>query len=268
MDKQQQNLASLLASKNASPHRLYWLALVLALLAPLALWIDLPVARTCIQQHGMTPHAIRKIVDLHKLLALSEVFAHGIGVVLIISTVLVLDPARRLRDALRLFVCSLGAGITADVVKLFVGRTRPNAFDFEGGIVQTFVGWAPLLTLDNAGEALSRNIQSFPSAHTATAFGLAVALGWLYPRGRALFFAFAILAAIQRIDAGAHYVSDTLAAAALGCLAATLSIDSRRWPARFFDRFERRGQTLSIRRAASQTTADVSPAPDVKTPAA
>ena len=41
----------------------------------------------------------------------------------------------------------------------------------------------------------SRSAQSFPSAHTATAVGLALGLGSLYPQGRRYFAALAALAA-------------------------------------------------------------------------
>ena len=57
----------------------------------------------------------------------------------------------------------------------------------------------------------------FPSAHAATAVGLAIALGVLYPRGRWLFIAFAFLAGLQRIEAQAHFASDVLAGAAVAC---------------------------------------------------
>jgi membrane-associated phospholipid phosphatase len=45
-----------------------------------------------------------------------------------------------------------------------------------------------------------------------------VALAFLYPRGRWLFIGLAALAAFQRIEVQAHFASDVLAGAALGCL--------------------------------------------------
>ena len=77
-------------------------------------------------------------------------------------------------------------------------------------------------------------MQSFPSAHTATAVGLAIGLSWMYPRGRWLFAVFAALVACQRMQSCAHYLSDTLFGATVGFLVATVCIEYVKW----FDRFE------------------------------
>ncbi len=79
--------------------------------------------------------------------------------------------------------------------------------------------------------------QSFPSAHTATAAGLAAALTWLYPQGRLLFPLLAILVGCQRIVCGAHYLSDVCIGAAAGCLVAQFFLRVGRLPA-WFDRWE------------------------------
>ena len=60
--------------------------------------------------------------------------------------------------------------------------------------------------------------QSFPSGHTATAVGLAVALACAYPRGRWFFAGMALLAACQRVGDGHHFLSDTLAGASVAFL--------------------------------------------------
>ena len=85
----------------------------------------------------------------------------------------------------------------------------------------------------------SNSASGIPSGHTATAFGLAVGLGRIYPQGRWLFFSFAMLAALQRVDVDAHYLSDTVAAAAIGFLCAACVFDARGL-GRWFDRLERR----------------------------
>jgi membrane-associated phospholipid phosphatase len=61
-----------------------------------------------------------------------------------------------------------------------------------------------------------------PSGHSATAFSLAFCLSKLYPRGRVLWFSFALLLASSRIMVDAHYLSDVFAGAALGWLIAKL----------------------------------------------
>jgi hypothetical protein len=52
-----------------------------------------------------------------------------------------------------------------------------------------------------------------------------------------LFFAFAALAAFQRIESSAHYVSDTLAGAAIACVIVGLCFDTRVFGTAF-SRFE------------------------------
>jgi membrane-associated phospholipid phosphatase len=151
--------------------------------------------------------------ELDKLFALSEVFGHGTGAFLVILTVWVLDP-RGWRVAAWLAGATYGAGMGANVLKMLVERTRPNAV--VGQIIgwDTFQAWIPLWTAGRGG-------QSFPSGHMATAVGLAVGLATLYPRGRWLFAAFAVLAGCQRIESGAHFPSDVLWGAAVGLLVGT-----------------------------------------------
>ncbi len=129
----------------------------------------------------------------------------------------------------RLLTMSWGAGLTADMVKLSIRRLRPREFDYSGGVFDTF---GPLW---NVGRGHGE--QSFPSAHAASAVGLAVALSWLYPRGRILFAGLAILACMQRIATSAHFPSDVLAGAAVGYLFAQCCI-GQGWLAPRFDRWE------------------------------
>jgi membrane-associated phospholipid phosphatase len=200
-----------------SSNSLYLSAVVLAVLAAAALLVDIPVARLSVEN--------RASGDIRKLLNISEVFAHGFGVALILITVAVLDPSRR-RQLPRVCACAFGAGIVAQLAKHGLPRTRPNVFDFTGDVWSTFSATSSSLGGD-AGRMMVRGLQSFPSGHTATAVGLAFGLGWLYPRGRWLFFAFAALAAFQRIESSAHYVSDTLAGAAIACVMVGLCFDAR-----------------------------------------
>jgi membrane-associated phospholipid phosphatase len=149
---------------------------------------------------------------LKDFLEIIETFGNGIGVAVILVTVFVLDPSRRVY-LLRVIECAYGAGLAANGLKLLIARTRPNGFNYLGDVWTTFGAWFPGSSAGSVG-------QSFPSAHTATAFGLAAGLAWLYPRGRWLFFTFAVLVGCQRIQSGMHYLSDVLAGAALGSLIA------------------------------------------------
>jgi membrane-associated phospholipid phosphatase len=182
---------------------------VLAVLAVAALSIDLPLAASI--RSGGLPNALRRLVRL------SEAFGWGGTVLLIILTAAVLDP-RGWQVAWRLAAGSLAAGLFTDGVKLLVARLRPSAADLSGQVQNTFGGWLPLFAGDRPGRPYGHALQSFPSAHAATAAGLAIGLAVLYPRGRWLFVTFALLACLQRIDAQAHFLSDVLAGAALGTM--------------------------------------------------
>jgi len=199
-----------------STSRATWLAglgACLLVLAILALWIDLPVAQF-IKGRGLSG-------ELRRLVRLSEAFGWGGTVGIIILLAALLDP-RGWRVAWRLAICSYGAGITADGIKLLIGRLRPAHANLAGSVSETFAAWLPAWRAESLGLDYGHNLQSFPSGHAATAAGLAVALAFLYPRARWLFVAFAVLASLQRVEAQSHFVSDVLAGAALGCLLGAL----------------------------------------------
>jgi membrane-associated phospholipid phosphatase len=126
----------------------------------------------------------------------------------------------------------LAAGGLADLLKMLVLRTRPYECALDGTVWSTFGQWFPVLGIGSPG-------QSFPSAHTATAVGLAAALIWLYPQGRLLFSLLAALVGCQRIACGVHYLSDVLVGAAVGCLVAQLILQVGRLPV-LFNRWESR----------------------------
>ena len=130
----------------------------------------------------------------------------------------------------RVIVIVVGSAIAADLVKLLVTRDRPYHFDFSGGVWQTFGQWFSLANIESVH-------QSFPSAHTAVAVSLAIALTWHYPRGWWLFSALAFLAACQRLQSSAHYLSDVLFAAAVGSAVAVVCLCIGPVP-RWFDRRE------------------------------
>jgi membrane-associated phospholipid phosphatase len=191
--------------------RLLAAAILLAALAASALMIDMRVAQAVKQRR--LPGELRRVIRL------SEVFGFGGTVALIIVTAAVLD-GRGWRLIIRLAVPTYGAGALADGFKLLVARQRPSAANLSEPVLETFIDGLPTLHHEELGERYGYALQSFPSAHAATAAGLAAALAGLYPRGRWLFAGFAVLAGTQRIEAQAHFLSDVLAGAALGCLVA------------------------------------------------
>jgi membrane-associated phospholipid phosphatase len=180
--------------------KLYMAAAVLAGLAVAALWIDLPVARY-LTQEGLPG-------ELRRLVRLAETFAWGGTVTLIIAVAATLDH-RGWRVVPRLVVSGFGAGLVADSIKLFVARQRPST-----GILDSVAATFASPGIEHSGR---HAVQSFPSGHAATAVGLAIGLTALYPSGRWLFWTFAALAMLQRMEARAHYASDVLAGAAIAC---------------------------------------------------
>jgi len=57
---------------------------------------------------------------------------------------------------------------------------------------------------------------SFPSGHSITAFGIAIAVGLFYPELQVCLLAAAFLIAASRIILGMHFLSDVLAGSAIG----------------------------------------------------
>ena len=180
--------------------RLFGIPLLLLLAAAASLSIDIRVATFFKQGHH--PKLMAELFEN------AEPFGHGMGACAIIVAVALLDPEKRSRIGW-LVGGSLGAGALASAAKLLLARSRPRAFDLlNGNVWLTFVGWLP--------SQRSTDIQSFPSAHTVTAVGLAVVLTAWYPRGRWLFATLAILVGMHRLHCLAHFPSDVFAGAGLG----------------------------------------------------
>ncbi|MCE9547881.1 MAG: phosphatase PAP2 family protein [Planctomycetia bacterium] len=203
-----------------------WTVVLLLIAAGVAvLWVDMRVSRVPIDptkssaaagdssEEILPPSSIDRLVGLAKdQLARAEVFGYGVSVAVMLLAVLLVDAKRRWAWP-RLVMMSLGAGLSANIVKLFLARTRPKYCAMGTDVWHTF---GKFLAFGKGGS----HQQSFPSSHTATAVGLAVALSTLYPRGRWLFFALAALCGCQRIAFQAHFTSDVCWGAALGWLVA------------------------------------------------
>ncbi|PKN10801.1 MAG: hypothetical protein CVU70_02165 [Deltaproteobacteria bacterium HGW-Deltaproteobacteria-5] len=59
---------------------------------------------------------------------------------------------------------------------------------------------------------------SFPSGHTVTAFALATAFSYLYPRLRVPAYLVAAMIGMSRVVLTAHYLSDVIAGAIVGVI--------------------------------------------------
>lgn len=205
-----------------------WLLVPLCLLlaAGCCLTIDVPVAQWAHAKHH--PKFLRDLLDN------AEPFGHGCGIALLMITLCIAEPRRRL--ALGWVAISAAAGgLGANLVKLLcVARTRPRSFDLQhaGDVWQTFGAWLPF----GAGGSSQ---QSFPSAHTATAMAFAVGLWQLYPRLRVWLCVLTALVALHRIESSAHYPSDVCAGACIGWLCGHAVTRARlAWAARSNNRDE------------------------------
>ncbi|MEM7784047.1 MAG: phosphatase PAP2 family protein [Planctomycetota bacterium] len=155
--------------------------------------------------------------DAVRFITLSELFAHGFGVVLVGFGIRALTPEKS-RFIPRVVCCALWPAIIAQLLKVFVSRWRPICYFgpdsktfFPNHISQTFKGILP-----NHQWNTHYLDQSFPSAHTATVWGLASGLGYIFPRGQSFFFGIAVLASLQRIISHSHWPSDVFFGAAIG----------------------------------------------------
>jgi undecaprenyl-diphosphatase len=101
--------------------------------------------------------------------------------------------------AAMLIACAL-AGVSARVVKIATGRSRPN--------VQTEAGWN--------GPRLSARYNAFPSGHTAASTAFFATLAFASWRIGLGFLAIPLLIAFSRMYVAAHHLSDVVGAALIG----------------------------------------------------
>ena len=117
------------------------------------------------------------------------------------------DPRPFRESFLLLFLTQIIPGVVVDVLKRLVDRPRPIVALhrlIEKGRVHVVV--------------LGRHLTaySFPSGHSETAFALAVALSFLYPRRRTVFYTLAALVAFSRVYNGEHFPLDVICGGLIG----------------------------------------------------
>lgn len=112
--------------------------------------------------------------------------------------------------AIFFFSAIAASGLLAQAIKHLVGRSRPKL------LAQFGVFHFDPLSLQNVQA-------SFPSGHTTSVFAAAVALSFIFPGARVVWFALACAIGASRIVVGAHYPSDVVGGAALGAGAAYLT---------------------------------------------
>jgi undecaprenyl-diphosphatase len=190
-------------------------ALTLAAIRLSVLYLDGPIARAML---GVPPW-LHDLAEWVTRFGRADYYLVPLGLVILLlafgARVLAGEARRRMA---RFWVARAGfvwlsvalAGLLNDVVKLVAGRPRPN-IPVEGNAPFTF----------------GYGFQSFPSGHTAVAFGLALSLGLIWPRWRGPLLVYALAVAASRIILRAHYAADVIG----GALVAWLTVA---WLARFF----------------------------------
>ena len=141
--------------------REYTTAAILAALGLMTIPIDLAITR------WIGPDQVFGEVEV--FLNRIEPYGHGYGV-LMISLTLCFIGQIRFRTVLMLLGCAIGSGLTADLVKLFVCRFRPKYVLIED-TDQFLTGFQSFGEFHGLAHLLESSHRSFPSAHTATAFG-------------------------------------------------------------------------------------------------
>ena len=107
------------------------------------------------------------------------------------------------RRAAFLFLAVMISGIVVDLLKVIFGRARPKLLFRDN--LYGFTWWGS-----------GADLWSFPSGHSATVIGLAVALTLIWRRAWPLYWALALLICASRLIIDAHYLSDVIVGGCIG----------------------------------------------------
>jgi len=196
-------------AQNRIPKILIVILIAVAVIAGSFL-LDDPVTRLVQQTNDGHWNQQRAVELLSQYGDWPELMLLGIGGFLIAWR---LRNVRWQRLLLSAMIASTLAGMTVNLSRLTTGRTRPRA--------QAEQGWYGPMHGDKwlIGQA---DFNSFPSGHTATAFGFAGVFLFASPELGVLAIVIASAIAVSRILLGAHHPSDVITAATVALAIAWL----------------------------------------------
>jgi membrane-associated phospholipid phosphatase len=180
--------------------RVFALLILTALAVVVAYYtIDLPVAIYC--KHELPP----TIKQLSEYISDSgNLIAVGLVIAALIAKFW-LKKDRLLRLLLFPVICSLLAGLVANILKPIFGRWRPKAyFEMDGAY-----GFDPFSGIGYLHAA-------FPSGHSFSVMAMMAGLAICFPKWRIPCFLIAGIIGLSRVLLKAHYVSDVFAGLVLG----------------------------------------------------
>ena len=176
------------------------LVVVLLLVVLSYFFLDLPVALYC---KGLDP-IITDFFGFLTEFGISTWYLVGSFVLFLFFTFFHRMPIYAHR-ALFLFASVAVSGIIANIIKVIIGRSRPEMFFEKGHYGLNFFNF-------------SHGLTSFPSGHAATIFSLAFALSLSFPRMRIPLICFALAVGASRVIITSHYLSDTIGGAYVGVM--------------------------------------------------
>jgi undecaprenyl-diphosphatase len=114
-----------------------------------------------------------------------------------------------------LFLTQLVPGIFDIIIKKAINRPRPVVALHE--LIKNGT-----VSINVLGRHLTKD--SFPSGHSVTVFSLAVALSYIFPKHKKIFYILAFIVAFSRVYDGEHYPLDVIAGSILGYVLAKITL--------------------------------------------
>lgn len=164
-------------------------------------FIDLSLAN-CI--HQAIPHNLKHLATLISYFGEGILYL-GIFALLFLVGKFILNNKKFIYNSGFLFLAVAIPGAVCDILKMLLGRSRPDEF-FDHHLF----GFYFLQT--------KADMWSFPSGHCTTISGVMMGLSLLFPRYWLWFFSALIIVCTSRILAEAHYLSDVMMGMYLGAI--------------------------------------------------